>query len=127
MIPRLLHPTILRSLQNYPIVGIIGARQTGKTTLARALGQEQTRGVVYLDLEVPSDLTKLTDAELYLRSHVGTMVIIDEVQRKPELFPLLRALGQLLDLGAACCWTTSAARRRRRSAARSGCTGWPTM
>ena len=64
--------------------------------------------VVYLDLEVPSDLAKLTDPELYLRSHSGSLVIFDEVQRKPELVPLLRALadadqrnGKFLLLGSA--------------------------
>ena len=93
MIPRLLQQTIEQSLGNFPIVGLIGARQTGKTTLAKALGARQTRAVLYLDLEVPSDLAKLTDPELYLRSHAGSLVIVDEVQRKPELFPLLRALA----------------------------------
>ncbi|MEI8373825.1 MAG: ATP-binding protein [Planctomycetota bacterium] len=108
MIPRLLQQTIEQSLANFPIVGLIGARQTGKTTLAKALGERQTRAVLYLDLEVPSDLAKLTDPELYLRSHAGSLVIVDEVQRKPELFPLLRALadadsrnGKFLLLGSA--------------------------
>ena len=108
MIPRLLHQTIQRSLLNFPIVGVVGARQTGKTTLAKAIGHEQPEAVVYLDLEVPSDLAKLADAELYLRSHAGSLVIFDEVQRQPELFPLLRALadvdsrnGKFLVLGSA--------------------------
>jgi uncharacterized protein len=108
MIPRLLEKTINRSLADFPIVGLIGARQTGKTTLAKAIGQEQARAVVYLDLEVPSDLAKLVDAELYLRSHAGALVILDEVQRMPGLFPLLRALadadsrnGKFLILGSA--------------------------
>ena len=108
MIPRLLQKTIERSLAGFPIVGLIGARQTGKTTLAKAIGQRQAQSVLYLDLEVPSDLAKLTDAELYLRSHAGSLVIVDEVQRKPDLFPLLRALadadrrnGKFLLLGSA--------------------------
>ncbi|MGO9115538.1 MAG: ATP-binding protein [Thermoguttaceae bacterium] len=108
MIPRLLQQTIEQSLRNFPIVGLIGARQTGKTTLAKAIGERQVQSVVYLDLEVPSDLAKLTDAELYLRSHTGSLVVVDEVQRKPDLFPLLRALadadqrnGKFLLLGSA--------------------------
>ena len=108
MIPRVLQQTIEQSLLSFPIVGLIGARQTGKTTLAKAIGERQTQAVVYLDMEVPSDLAKLTDPELYLRSHAASLVIIDEVQRKPELFPLLRALadadqrnGKFLLLGSA--------------------------
>ena len=108
MIPRLLQQTIERSLANFPIVGLIGARQTGKATLAKAIGQRQAQSVLYLDLEFPSDLAKLTDAELYLRSHAASLVIVDEVQRKPDLFPLLRALadadrrnGKFLLLGSA--------------------------
>ncbi|MBD3315460.1 MAG: DUF4143 domain-containing protein, partial [Chitinivibrionales bacterium] len=63
---------------------------------------------VYLDLELPSDLQKLREAELYLENHSDKLVIIDEIQRKPELFPLIRSLvdrwsrnGSFLVLGSA--------------------------
>jgi predicted AAA+ superfamily ATPase len=108
MIPRSLQPLLGRSLAEFPIVGLVGARQTGKTTLAKAVAEQQADPVVYLDLEVPSDLAKLDDAELYLKSRPGSLVVIDEAQRKPELFPLLRALadadnrnGKFLLLGSA--------------------------
>ena len=108
MIRRLVQPLVERSLTNFPIVGLIGARQTGKTTLAKAIAGQRNQSVVYLDLEVPSDLARLSDPELYLRSHANELVIIDEAQRRPELFPLLRALadadernGKFLLLGSA--------------------------
>ncbi len=59
----------------------------GKTTLAREL--EAGKPTHYLDLERPSDLAKLADPELYLAGFAGRLVILDEVQRKPDLFPVL--------------------------------------
>jgi predicted AAA+ superfamily ATPase len=89
-------------------VGLIGSRQAGKTTLAKALVTQRGEGAVYLDLERPSDLLKLNEAELYLESLAGRCVVLDEIQRKPDLFPLLRAVvddraapGQFLILGSA--------------------------
>jgi len=106
MINRLLHKSLLSALNNFPIVGLIGSRQVGKTTLAKVLQlQYQT---VYLDLELPSDLNKLQNAEFFLRQYENSLVIIDEIQRMPELPPLLRALsdetrrpGRFLILGSA--------------------------
>ncbi|MGA2256509.1 MAG: AAA family ATPase, partial [Thermoguttaceae bacterium] len=73
--------TIEQSLVNFPIVGLIGARQAGKTTLAKAIAARQTQAVVYLDLEVPSDLAKLTDPELYQRSHTGSLLPTSRTSR----------------------------------------------
>lgn len=92
MIKRALQGRIVRSLRAFPIVGIIGPRQTGKTTLAKQIAGSHTGKVVYLDLELPSDLNRLIDAELYLSSRQDSLVIIDEIQRMPSLFPLMRAL-----------------------------------
>jgi predicted AAA+ superfamily ATPase len=64
----------------------------GKTTLALMLADSRRDKTVYLDLERPSDLTKLADAELYLRSVADSLVIIDEIQRRPDLFPVMRSL-----------------------------------
>lgn len=106
MIPRLLAGEIQRSLAQFPVVALLGARQVGKTTLAKslALGKES----VYLDLERPSDLNKLSDPELYLTSLSDKMVILDEVHRVPGLFAVLRSLvdeqrrpGRFLILGSA--------------------------
>ena len=83
----------LRSaLADYPAVALLGARQVGKTTLARQLGDEGPPGSIYLDLERPSDLHKLTDAEAYLSLHQDKLVILDEVQHRPDLFGVLRSL-----------------------------------
>jgi len=108
-IPRKLSQTIYSSLQHFPAVGIIGSRQVGKTTLAKQLNQKSVgKSIVYLDLELPSDLNKLREPELYLKQHQNELVVIDEIQRMPELFPLLRALidkhrtnGRFLILGSA--------------------------
>ncbi len=83
----------LRRLQGqHPIVAIIGARQVGKTTLARVF-LSQTRGPSsYFDLENPEDLARLDDPMLALKDLRGT-VVIDEVQRVPGLFPVLRVLA----------------------------------
>jgi predicted AAA+ superfamily ATPase len=80
---------LLASLRRFPIVGLVGARQVGKTTLARAVERRVGRAV-YLDLERPSDSARLADPELYLEPLADRLVIIDEIQRAPALFPVLR-------------------------------------
>ena len=84
----------------------MGSRQVGKTTLAKNIRQLR-RDAVYLDLELPSDFNKLQDSELYLNQYLDSLVIIDEIQRMPSLFPLLRSLvdknrinGRFLILGS---------------------------
>lgn len=108
MINRILAGEILQSLGFFPVVSIIGPRQVGKTTLARQIMAEIQKPSIYLDLESPSDLFKLNDAELFLSQHSDYLVVIDEVQHKKELYPLLRALvdqnripGRFLLLGSA--------------------------
>jgi len=108
MISRAIYTNVLNSLDSFPVVGILGSRQVGKTTLAKKIQETARRDSVYLDLELPSDVNKLQDAELYLRQHERKLVIIDEIQRIPSLFALLRALvdqnrvpGRFLILGSA--------------------------
>ena len=108
MIKRSIRATIEKSLNQYPVVGMLGSRQVGKTTLARAIQQNYRRKSIYIDLELPSDLNKLQEPEIYLSQYMDTLVIIDEVQRMPALFPLMRALidrnrvsGRFLILGSA--------------------------
>lgn len=108
MIKRALQDSVISSLKNYPVVGMLGSRQVGKTTLAKAIKDVARPDAVYLDLELPSDINKLQDAELYLRQFENTLVIIDEIQRMPSLFALMRALvdrnrigGRFLILGSA--------------------------
>lgn len=106
MIKRILEASYYSSLQDFPVTGIIGPRQVGKTTLVKK-GLRQNN-MLYLDLERNSDLNKLTDPELFLSQHAGKTVILDEVQHLPELFPLLRSLvdedrrpGRFVVLGSA--------------------------
>ncbi len=92
MIPRLLQSDIINALRHFPIVAILGPRQVGKTTLALYIAEQIDRPTTYLDLELDSDLAKLENAELYLSRQQGRLVLIDEIQRRPNLFPLLRGL-----------------------------------
>jgi uncharacterized protein len=77
---------------DYPITALFGPRQCGKTTLARQLAAEHPGETTFFDLEDPTDESRLREPKLALESLRG-LVIIDEVQRKPELFPLLRVLA----------------------------------
>ncbi|MFN0035422.1 MAG: ATP-binding protein [Saprospiraceae bacterium] len=95
-------------MNTFPVVGITGPRQAGKTTLAKSIVKQLGRKTVYLDLELPSDLNHLRNAEFFLKENEENLVVLDEVQRKPELFPLLRSLvdqrrepGRFLILGSA--------------------------
>jgi predicted AAA+ superfamily ATPase len=93
MIPRPKHLRELKGLlKSYPVVGIIGPRQIGKTTLARQVAKQQQRPTAHFDLEDARDLARLSDAEMTLEPLRG-LVILDEIQRRPELFPLLRVLA----------------------------------
>ena len=91
-IAREISSTLIEKLKAFPVVAITGPRQAGKTTLAKSLLPEIGKESIYLDLELPSDLNKLRNAELFLKENESKLVVIDEVQRKPELFTLLRAL-----------------------------------
>lgn len=77
-------------LSQFPAVALLGPRQVGKTTLAREIGDAQ--GALYLDLEHPADLAKLADPADYLARHQDKLVILDEIHRLPEVFPVLRSL-----------------------------------
>jgi predicted AAA+ superfamily ATPase len=112
MIPRHLAPHLSEALASTPCVALLGPRQVGKTTLALDLVEGADKPTTYLDLERDSDRRKLADAELYLAGQRGRLTILDEIQRVPELFPLLRSLideriragekvGQFLILGSA--------------------------
>lgn len=87
---------ILKEFETYlsifPIVGVVGPRQVGKTTLVKNIQSILKTDWVYLDLDLQSDKAKLANAELYLESFADRCVIIDEIQEMPELFGLLKAL-----------------------------------
>lgn len=92
MIERRQEINILKKLlRSHPIVGIIGARQVGKTTLARMLIADRKTRVSYYDPENPEDLARLSEPMLALKGLKG-LVVIDEIQRYPDLFAVLRVL-----------------------------------
>lgn len=90
MIERRITDTLKSLLDDSPAVALLGPRQVGKTTLAQELGD--ARPSLYLDLESSADRAKLSDPELYLSAHEDKLVILDEVQRVPDLFQNLRGL-----------------------------------
>ncbi len=83
--------TITKLLQRHPVVGIVGARQVGKTTLARMVVARKKGPYAYFDLENPEDLARLADPMLALKDLKG-LVVIDEIQQHPDLFSVLRVL-----------------------------------
>jgi predicted AAA+ superfamily ATPase len=98
MITRTVHLETLQALmRRHPIVAILGARQVGKTTLARELVALDERSTEFFDLEDPRDLTRLTEPMLALEDLRG-VVVLDEVQRKPDIFPVLRVLADRLEV-----------------------------
>ena len=110
MLKRLIENKVVSNIDNAPAVALLGARQIGKTTLAKKIAKEQSS--IYLDLESPEDLLKLQDPTSFLSQHSDKLVILDEIQRVPDLFMILRGLidnnrekgcdsGQYLLLGSA--------------------------
>ena len=90
MIPRQKLHLVCSRLDQFPAVALLGPRQTGKTTLSVLVAKE--RASVYLDLEAFADREKLSDPALFLTAHEDRLVILDEVQRMPDLFQSLRGL-----------------------------------
>ena len=110
MIDRWINRKLEQAIQYTPAVALLGARQVGKTTLAQTIARD--RNSIYLDLESPEDLLKLSDPAAFLSLHADKLVILDEIQRAPDLFMVLRGVidknrqagrkgGQFLLLGSA--------------------------
>jgi predicted AAA+ superfamily ATPase len=91
MIKRSLQNSVEKSLESFPVVGILGSRQVGKTTLSKEIAL-RIPNAVYLDMEYPPDYNKLNEAVIFFESHRSELIIIDEIQRRPELFQILRAV-----------------------------------
>ncbi len=98
---------ILYQLKRYPVVALLGPRQVGKSTLAKAV-LRKIKKAVYFDLQSPSDLQRMEDPVALFERHKNQLVIIDEIQKAPELFSILRSLidkkrrnGRILVLGSA--------------------------
>lgn len=105
---RIAEQDILDLCAYFPAVAIVGPRQVGKTSLALHLADHLDRPALYIDLELPQDLALLQEPELFLEQHRDKTLIIDEVQRLPHLFPVLRGLidrhrqpGRFILLGSA--------------------------
>ncbi|MEX2445146.1 MAG: ATP-binding protein [Alkalispirochaeta sp.] len=110
MIARALTAHLREHVALFPAVALLGPRQVGKTTLARTFAYQRT--ATYLDLENPADREKLSDPLGYLSGRSESLIIIDEIQRVPGLFEVLRGIidenilagrraGQFLLLGSA--------------------------
>lgn len=93
MIERSIENLVRRRLGSVvPAVVLLGPRQVGKTTLAKKIAADWPGGAVYLDMERPADRRRLDDADAYLRALHGKLVVIDEIQRLPGLFEILRGI-----------------------------------
>lgn len=107
-IERSLITELIERINHFPVTCIIGPRQVGKTTLAKRLMNQIEKECIYLDLELPEDQNKLLEPQLYLEQHSEKCVILDEIQRIPQLFPVIRGLidrhrvpGRFIILGSA--------------------------
>jgi predicted AAA+ superfamily ATPase len=89
-IPRLQAERLRQRLEQFPAVALLGPRQVGKTSLALQLAASLPS--LYLDLEATADRARLAEPSLFLERHADKLVILDEVQRLPELFAELRGL-----------------------------------
>lgn len=79
-------------LKKHPVVGLIGARQVGKTTLSREIAGNTSQPSTIFDLENPEDIARLSDPMLALKDLEG-LVIIDEIQKVPDIFQVIRVLA----------------------------------
>ncbi|MBH0197438.1 MAG: ATP-binding protein, partial [Nitrospira sp.] len=112
MIKRYAETELVQLLEQFPAAAILGPRQIGKTTLAQQIAARTKPSPVYLDLENPIDLAKLDDPGQYFQTRTDRLIILDEIQRTPGLFQVLRGVidrrrragqqaGQFLILGSA--------------------------
>lgn len=90
---------IKKRIAAFPVLALLGPRQVGKTTLARQLAAQWQGPVRYFDLEDPDDQARLADPSFVLRPLSG-LVVLDEIQIRPDLFPLLRVLADRPDTPA---------------------------
>ena len=110
MIIREQQQLVIDALNRQPAVGLLGPRQVGKTTLAKAIAAEHPS--IYLDLESPIDRAKLSDPVAFFNAYPDQLIVLDEIQRMPDLFQTLRGVidegrrrgrktGRFLILGSA--------------------------
>lgn len=109
---------IQTALGQFPVVAMLGARQVGKTTLAREMAKVWTGPTHLFDLEDPDDQARLNDASFVLKRLTG-LVVLDEIQLRPDLFPLLRVLADRADTPARFLLLGSAAPELLRNTSES--------
>ncbi len=90
-ITRKSEPIIRNAIQEMPVTALLGPRQCGKTTLAKAIIAGR-KDALYLDLERPDDFRALSDPQAFFRMHGGKMICLDEIQGVPEIFPVIRTV-----------------------------------
>ena len=113
MITREKQDEVIEALNRQPAVGLLGPRQVGKTTLAKLIAAKHSKhSSVYVDLESPIDAARLDEPIMFFKTHLDKLIILDEIQRLPGLFPTLRGVidegrqqgrktGRFLILGSA--------------------------
>jgi predicted AAA+ superfamily ATPase len=92
MINRFVIAELLELLSEFPSIAIVGSRQVGKTTLIKAIQKEIDLDFIYVDLENPKHEIKLTDPVLFFENNEDKCIVLDEIQRRKDLFPVLRAM-----------------------------------
>jgi len=107
-IQRTVEKEVLKLISYFPAVGITGPRQVGKTSLVQAISKKLPKESIYLDLENPDDQIKLDNPSLFLDPLSDQTIVLDEIQRIPDLFPALRGIidrnrkpGRFILLGSA--------------------------
>jgi predicted AAA+ superfamily ATPase len=108
MLNRTITEQLIQLAGYFPVTGIIGPRQVGKTTLSHFIANKLKKNTLYLDLENPRDRAKLFDPVLFFEQNEKLCIILDEIQRMPELFEVLRSMvdkkrvaGRFILLGSA--------------------------
>lgn len=89
-IKRTITNLVLKSIDNNPVTALLGARQVGKSTLAKEILSHKKK-TLFIDLEKPSDKALLTEPQLFLEQHKEKLICLDEIQLLPEIFSVLRS------------------------------------
>lgn len=106
--PRIAEKELLRLINRVPAAVVVGPRQVGKTSLTKTLRNQLGKSSIYLDLERTEDLQVLDQLETFAEQNLDSLIILDEIQRRPSLFPELRSIidrnrfpGRFILLGSA--------------------------
>lgn len=107
-LPRKIEESVFKLVSFFPVVAIVGPRQVGKTSLVKAIRSQLAKPSLYLDLENPDDRMKMEHPTLFLDPLADHTIILDEIQKLPALFPVLRGIidrdrqpGRFILLGSA--------------------------